>query len=74
MATLTSPLPLDSTEVFAAFKKFVVAYDFSTSAEAALEYALDLAAKQNAEIILVHAQDRQVGADREAAQNIVLNG
>lgn len=70
MTTLTSPIPMYSTEVFAAFKKFVVAYDFSASAEAALEHALDLAAKQNAEIILVHAQDRQAGADRQAVQNI----
>lgn len=76
MATLTSPIPMDSTEVFATFRKFVVAYDFSPSAETALEYALDLAATQNAEVVLVHAQDRQavaVGADRETAQNIPSN-
>ncbi len=71
MATITSPIPTDSTEVFASFKKFVVAYDFSPSAEAALEDALDLAAKQNAEVILVHAQDHvaAVGTASEAAQN-----
>ena len=76
MATLISPIPMDSTEVFATFRKFVVAYDFSPSAETALEYALDLAAKQNAEVILVHVQDRQavaVGADKETAQNIPLD-
>jgi nucleotide-binding universal stress UspA family protein len=76
MATLTSPIPMDSTQVFATFRKFVVAYDFSPSAETALECALDLAATQNAEVILVHAQDRQavaVGADRETAQNIPSN-
>ncbi len=37
MATITSPIPTDSTEVFASFKKFVVAYDCSPSAEAACE-------------------------------------
>jgi nucleotide-binding universal stress UspA family protein len=77
MATLTSPIAMDSTEVFATFRKFVVAYDFSSSAETALEYAIDLAAKQNAEVILVHAQDRQaiaVGADgEETAKNIPLD-
>jgi nucleotide-binding universal stress UspA family protein len=76
MATVTSPIPMDLTEVFTVFKKFVVAYDFSTSAETALEYALDLAARQNAEVILVHAQDRQavaVGAAKEATQNIPLD-
>lgn len=71
MATITSPIPTDSTDLFASFKKFVVAYDFSPSAEAALEDALGLAAKQNAEVILVHAQDQvaALGAASEAAQN-----
>jgi nucleotide-binding universal stress UspA family protein len=44
-------------EVFASFKKLVVAYDFSPHADTALDYALDLATKQNSEIILVHVQN-----------------
>jgi nucleotide-binding universal stress UspA family protein len=47
--------------VFADFKKFVIAYDFSTSAETTLEYALDLAAKQNAEIILRIVRQERIG-------------
>jgi hypothetical protein len=41
---------------------------FSPSAKAALEDAIDLAAKQNAEIILVHAQEEvaAMGAASEA--------
>ena len=57
MATLTASIPMVPTEVFASFKKLVVAYDFSPHADTALDYALDLATKQNSEIILVHVQN-----------------
>lgn len=76
MATLTLPIPTESTEVFATLKKFVVAYDFSPSAETTLEYALDLAARQDAELILVHAQGCQaaaVGGDRQATAHGAAN-
>ena len=74
MATIASPIPTNSTEMFTSFKKFVVAYDFSPCAEAALEDALDLAAKQNAEVILVHALDQvaAVGAGGRL-ESIVAN-
>lgn len=54
MATLTH-VPLSSTQSHLSFKKLLVAYDFSPYADIALEYALDLAAKQGAEIVLLHA-------------------
>lgn len=73
MATLTLPTPTDSTYVFATLKKFVVAYDFSPSAETALGYALDLAVRQHAEVILVHAQDCQATAGRADGQETVQN-
>jgi nucleotide-binding universal stress UspA family protein len=57
MVTLTASIPMVPTEVFASFKKLVVAYDFSPHADTALDYALDLATKQNSEIILVHVQN-----------------
>jgi nucleotide-binding universal stress UspA family protein len=69
MATLTASMPMAPTEVFASFKKLVVAYDFSPHADTALDYALDLATKQNSEIILVHVQgpsDEAVPAVEEA--------
>jgi nucleotide-binding universal stress UspA family protein len=54
MATLTH-VPLPSTQSPLSFKKLLVAYDFSPYADIALEYALDLAVKQSAEITLLHA-------------------
>jgi nucleotide-binding universal stress UspA family protein len=54
MATLTH-VPLPSTQSHLSFKKLLVAYDFSPYADIALEYALDLAVKQSAEITLLHA-------------------
>jgi nucleotide-binding universal stress UspA family protein len=54
MATLTH-VPHAPTQSNLAFKKLLVAYDFSPYADIALEYALDLAAKQDAEIVLLHA-------------------
>jgi nucleotide-binding universal stress UspA family protein len=64
------------TEVFASFKKLVVAYDFSPHADIALDYALDLATKQNSEIILVHVQSPDddavpAGEEAEAAHKLI---
>jgi nucleotide-binding universal stress UspA family protein len=57
MVTLTENIPMVPAEVFASLKKLIVAYDFSPHADTALDYALDLATKQNSEIILVHVQN-----------------
>src|SRR5260370_37588236 len=57
MPTLPATTPIVPTEGSAAFKKLVVAYDFSSYADTALDYALDLATRQNSEVILVHAQN-----------------
>ena len=54
MATLT-PVPFPSTQSHLSFKKLLAAYDFSPYADIALDYALDLAAKQDAEIVPLHA-------------------
>src|SRR5437764_11711878 len=56
MPTLTATMPLPPTEGSAAFKKLVVAYDFSSYADTALDYALDLATRQNSTLTLVHVQ------------------
>jgi nucleotide-binding universal stress UspA family protein len=56
MPTLPATTPVVPTEGSAAFKKLVVAYDFSPYADTALDYALDLAARQNSEVTLVHVQ------------------
>jgi nucleotide-binding universal stress UspA family protein len=56
MSTLPATMPIAPSEVLAAFKKLVVAYDFSPYADTALDYALDLATKQNSEVTLVHVQ------------------
>src|SRR5260370_9975230 len=56
MPTLTATMPIVPTEGLAAFKKLVVAYDFSPYADTALDYALDLATRQNSEVTLVHVQ------------------
>jgi nucleotide-binding universal stress UspA family protein len=69
MTTLTASIPMAPTEVFASFKKLAVAYDFSPHADTALDYALDLATKQNSEIILVHVagpSDEAIPAVEEA--------
>src|ERR1700679_1881406 len=71
MATLTASIPMVPAEAFASFKKLVVAYDFSPHADTALDYALDLATKQNSEIILVHVQNpsnEAIAAGEEAAR------
>jgi nucleotide-binding universal stress UspA family protein len=78
MATLTVSIPMASTEVFASFKKLVVACDFSPHADTALDYALDLAKKQGSEIILVHVQgqvDEAIPAGEEAdtAHKVIPN-
>lgn len=76
MAALTLPISMYSTDVFATLKTFVVAYDFSPSAETALQYALDLATRQHAEVILVHSHNRKaiVGAadEQKATHKISL--
>jgi nucleotide-binding universal stress UspA family protein len=56
MPNLPATPPLVPTEGSAAFKKLVVAYDFSPYADTALDYALDLATRQNSEVTLVHVQ------------------
>jgi len=56
MPTLTATMPIVPTEGSAAFKKLVVAYDFSSYADTALDYALDFAMRQNSEVTLVHVQ------------------
>jgi nucleotide-binding universal stress UspA family protein len=56
MPTLTATMPIVPTEGSAAFKKLVVAYDFSPYADTALDYALDFAMRQNSEVTLVHVQ------------------
>src|SRR5436305_3243709 len=56
MSTLTATIPIVQTENSAAFKKIVVAYDFSRFAHTALDYALDLATRQNSQVTLVHVQ------------------
>lgn len=56
MLTLPATAPIAPTKVLAAFKKLVVAYDFSPYADTALDYALDLATMQNSEVTLVHVQ------------------
>jgi nucleotide-binding universal stress UspA family protein len=58
MATLTVDMPMAPTKATTLFKKLMVAYDFSPSADMALSYALDLAANQNSEIILVHVKSQ----------------
>jgi nucleotide-binding universal stress UspA family protein len=78
MATLTASIPLASTEVFASFKKLVVAYDFSPHADMALDYALDLATKRNSEIILVHVQGPSdeaspAGDEADEAHKVIPN-
>lgn len=55
MAALTHT-PLIPQQKALAFKKLLVAYDFSPYSEVALEYAVDLAARQNAEITLLHVE------------------
>jgi len=55
MATLTQT-PFFPQQEALAFKKLLVAYDFSPYAQVALEYALDLAGRQNAEITLLHVE------------------
>ena len=54
MPTLIATMPIAPTEGLAAFKKLVVAYDFSPYADTALDYALDFATRQNSEVTLVH--------------------
>ena len=56
MPTLTATMPIVPTEGSAAFKKLVVAYDFSSYADTALDYALDFAMRQNSEVTLAHVQ------------------
>src|SRR5260370_40979500 len=56
MPTLTATMPIVPTEGSAAFKKLVVAYDFSSYADTALDYALGFAMRQNSEVTLVHVQ------------------
>ena len=56
MATLTVDMSMAPTKGTTLFKKLMVAYDFSPCADTALSYALDLAANQNSEIILVHVK------------------
>ena len=56
MPTLPATMPTVPTEGSAAFKKLVVAYDFSPYANTALDYALNLATRQNSEVTLVHVQ------------------
>ncbi len=56
MPTLTATMPIVPTEGSAAFKKLVVAYDFSSYADTALDYALDFAMRQNSEVTVVHVQ------------------
>ena len=58
MATLTIDMPMAPTRVITLFKKLMVAYDFSPCADMALNYALDFAANQNSEIILVHVESQ----------------
>jgi nucleotide-binding universal stress UspA family protein len=58
MATLTVDMSMAPTKVTTLFKKLMVAYDFSPCADMALSYALDLAANQNSEIILVHVKSQ----------------
>ena len=58
MATLTVDMSMAPTKVTTLFKKLMVAYDFSPFADMALSYALDLAANQNSEIILVHVKSQ----------------
>ncbi len=56
MPTLSTTMPIAPTEGSTAFKKLVVAYDFSPYADTALDYAMDLATRQNSEVTLVHVQ------------------
>ena len=56
MPTLPATTPIVPTEGSAAFKKLVVAYVFSPYADTALDYALDLATRQNSKVTLVHVQ------------------
>ena len=58
MATLTVDMSMAPTKVTARLKELMVAYDFSPCADTALSYALDLAANQNLEIILVHVKSQ----------------
>jgi nucleotide-binding universal stress UspA family protein len=60
MPTLTATMPIVPTEGSAAFKKLVVAYDFSSYADTALDYALDFAMRQNSEVTLVLSRARPV--------------
>jgi nucleotide-binding universal stress UspA family protein len=53
MTPLTQTEPFPQQEALA-FKKLLVAYDFSPYAQVALEYALDLARRQDAKITLLH--------------------
>jgi nucleotide-binding universal stress UspA family protein len=55
MVTLTHA-PLFPQQEAVAFKKLLVAYDFSPYSQVALEYALDLAGHQNAEVTLLHVE------------------
>ena len=56
MPTLPAKMPIVSTEGSAIFKKLIVACDFSPYADTALDYALDLATRQNSKVTLVHVQ------------------
>jgi nucleotide-binding universal stress UspA family protein len=56
MPTLPATMPIFPTKGSSAFKNLVVAYDFSPYADTALDYALDLATRQNSKVTLVHVQ------------------
>lgn len=47
-------------------KKILVPTDFSTFAQNALEVAADIALKTNASIMLLHANEKMVTADRKS--------
>jgi nucleotide-binding universal stress UspA family protein len=78
MATLTTTWPPKPVDAVTLFNKFVVAYDFSPLAAAALDYAIELAEGRNSEVVIVHAQnleddtavcERNDDATRIASQN-----
>jgi nucleotide-binding universal stress UspA family protein len=56
LATIAAPIPMTATEVVSVLNRLVVLFDFSPYADTALGYAMDLAIRHNAEIILVHTQ------------------
>ena len=74
LSEMTAPIPMTTSQIAPVFKRLVVAYDFSSYADTAFDYAMDIATKHNSEIILVHMQkpcdDSTAGSDGAAARMV----